>query len=121
MARDRRVDALERELGRYRKKVHDQREEIKQLREQLESVYAGSGQLQSATDALLAQTAIAYGIHVEDDDGKSLGFRLHLPLYDIAETLGRYEVTARKSFDGDGYTVGVFPREEEEAQDGVKS
>lgn len=98
---------LEHELGRYQKKVG----ELMKLNAQLSQRAAGVAEISIATDALLAQVAIAYGEDaVDPDTGAVIGKRLMLPKFDARETYRRYEVHARR--DGENYIIGVGLRDD---------
>lgn len=111
------IKRLEHELGRYRKKVADQAKETEKLRRKVADADAGSAQLQAMVDAVLTAVALEYGLHVTDEEasGEELGWRLSLPLVDVAELRRRYEIHARKNGSG-GVTIGVMEREAEGAQ-----
>lgn len=105
------IKRLEHELGRYRKKVADQAKETEKLRRKAADADAGSAQLQAMVDAVLTAVALEYGLHVTDEaSGEELGWRLSLPLVDVAELRRRYEIHARKNGSG-GVTIGVMERE----------
>ena len=106
------IKRLEHELGRWQKKVADQARETEKLRRQVADAEAGSAQIQSMVDAILTAVALQYGVHVTEDEepGKELGWRLSLPLVDVAELRRRSEIHARKNGSG-GVTVGVMERE----------
>ena len=108
------IKRLEHELGRYRKKVADQARETEKLRQKVADADAGSAQLSAMVDAVLTAVALEYGLHVTDEEasGKELGWRLSLPLVDVAELRRRYEIHARKNAAG-GVTIGVMEREAE--------
>lgn len=108
------IKRLEHELGRYRKKVADQARETEKLRQKVADADAGSAQLSAMVDAVLTAVALEYGLHVTDEEasGKELGWRLSLPLVDVAELRRRYEIHARKNGSG-GVTIGVMEREAE--------
>ena len=55
------IKSLEKELGKYRKKVTDQDKIIRKLSGELERAHAGAIQLQAATDAVLTAAALAHG------------------------------------------------------------
>lgn len=105
------IKRLEHELGRYRKKVADQARETEKLRQKMADADAGSAQLSAMVDAVLTAVALEYGLHVTDEEasGEELGWRLSLPLVDVAELRRRYEIHARKNASG-GVTIGVMER-----------
>lgn len=108
------INGLERELGRYRKKVEDQTKENEKLRKVISDALSGNLELQRGLDAILAQTAITYGEDAADPDtGEIIGWRLSLPLFSVSEILKCYEVRARKDEKTGAYIVGVVEREHE--------
>ena len=101
------VKRIEHELGRYQKKVG----ELMKLNAQLSKRAAGVSEISIATDALLAQVAIAYGEDaVDPDTGAVIGKRLVLPKFDARETYRKYEVHARR--DDENYIIGVGLRDD---------
>lgn len=101
------VKRLERELGRYQKKVG----ELMKINAQFARRAYGVAEISMATDALLAQVAIIYGEDVIDEDtGLTIGMRLTLPKFDVRKVYRQYEVHARK--DGDNYIIGVGLRDD---------
>lgn len=111
------IKALEKELGRYRKKVADQGKELNQLKEKLRTAYAGNIEINRTVDSVLAQTALAYGEDIRDEEsGVSLGRRLVLPISSIGKVLGKYEVKARRDDMEQVYYIAVVPREQAEAE-----
>ena len=101
------VKRLEHELGRYQKKDG----ELMKLNAQLSKRASGVAEISIATDALLAQVAIAYGEDaVDPDTGAVIGKRLMLPKFDARETYRKYEVHARR--DGENYIIGVGLRDD---------
>lgn len=101
------IKQLEHELGRYEKKVGD----LMKVNAQLAKRARGVAEISIATDALLAQVAIAYGEDaVDPDTGAVIGKRLMLPKFDARETYRKYEVHARR--DGENYIIGVGLRDD---------
>lgn len=106
------IKRLEKEIGRYKKKIADQAKENDELRRRLKAAHAGNGETQRAVDAILAQTAIIYGEKVMDEEtGAELGRSLTLPMFRVDDILARFEVRARRDTEADRYIVGVVPRE----------
>ncbi|MFR1826694.1 MAG: hypothetical protein ACLTKB_09120 [Lawsonibacter sp.] len=106
-----RIRELEHELGRYQKKVADQAKEAVRLRGELDRAYAGGVEAQRAMDAILIQTAVAYGQTVKDEEtGEELGWRLRLPVPNVEEIHARYEIHARRDGAEGAYIIGVAPR-----------
>lgn len=108
------IKSLEKELGRYRKKVADQDRIIKGLEDMVETANAGDRQMHMAVDAILAQAAVKYGAPVRDEEsGEPLGYRLVLPAFSIEKTLNRFEVRARRDEEAAEYVIGAMERREE--------
>lgn len=108
------IKNLEKELGRYRKKVADQQKEIFGLRKQLVVTIEGSSEANKAVDAILAQAALKYGEKARDEEtGEELGWRLSIPMFSVAETLEQYEVKTRRDENTQEYIVGVMERKAE--------
>lgn len=101
------IKKLKHEIGRYEKRCGD----LMKLNAQLSQRAAGVAEISIATDALLAQVAIAYGEDaVDPDTGAVIGKRLMLPKFDARETYRKYEVHARR--DGENYIIGVGLRDD---------
>lgn len=112
------IKGLEKELGRYRKKVEDQQKEIDALRKNLGAAMNGNAEINKAVDAILAIVALKYGNPIEDDDtGEELGWRLSLPLFSVAETLEKYEIRTRRDEKTQAYIVGVMEKKSVEAEE----
>ena len=105
------IKRLEHEIGRYRKKVADQSKVETRMRAMLEDAGAGAVQTHKAVDAILAQTAVTYGERVLDEEtGAEIGRRLTIPLFDVDDVLGKYEVRTRRDETDGTYVVGVVQR-----------
>ena len=112
------IKRLEKEIGRYQKKVADQAKEKERLRRLLEIAEAGAIQTHQAVDAILAQTAITFGEVVKDEEtGAELGHRLTVPAFKVGEILGKYQVRTRRDEETGSYIIGVVPKEEETEAD----
>lgn len=88
------VKRVERELGRYQKKVADLTRENARLREDMK----GLNQLRAAFDAWIIQIALAYGEAATDPDtGKEIPRMkaLHIERPKIVPTLRDYEIHQR--------------------------
>lgn len=88
------VKRVERELGRYQKKVADLTRENARLREDMK----GLNQLRMAFDAWTIQIALAYGEAVKDPDtGEDIPRMkaLHLERPKVNPLLGQYEIHQR--------------------------
>ena len=88
------VKRVERELGRYQKKVADLTQENARLREEMK----GMNQLRAAFDAWIIQIALAYGDEATDPDtGEDIPrmkvLRLERPK--VNPLLGKYEIHQR--------------------------
>lgn len=113
------IKNLEKELGRYRKKVADQQKEIFGLRKQLVVTIEGSSEANKAVDAILARVALKYGEKARDEEtGEELGWRLSIPLFSVSETLEQYEVRTRRDETTQEYIVGVMERAPKKAEEG---
>lgn len=109
------IKGLEKELGRYRKKIVDQQKEIDRLMEGIALAESGSMETNMLVDAIMAQTALKYGEPVEDEDtGERIGYRVTLPMFSVSETLKKYEVRTRRNNAAKEYVVGVMLRGQEE-------
>lgn len=104
-----RVQELERELGRYQKKVGDlQKQNARLAKEAL-----GIHEMSIGIDAWMAQVAMKYGEETKDPEtGEKTGWRLFVPLFDARETCGKYEVHTWKIGEGGNaqYVTGVGER-----------
>lgn len=108
------IKGLEKELGRYWKKVVDQQKEIRQLREQVDNLMGGLAELSIGMDAFQAQTALKYGTRaIDEDTGEKIGWNMSLPLYSAVETVEKYEVHTWKKEAEQEYFVGVMERKDE--------
>lgn len=105
-----RIKALETQLGKYRKKIDDQQKLVSKLSGEVEQSRSALEEIQSLTDAILANAAIACGEPVEED-GKTIGYRLTIPAFSVQETLEKYKIGARKDENG-AYTLGVMEKKE---------
>lgn len=109
------IKKLEKELGKYRKKVTDQDKLLRKLRDELENAHAGAIQLQAASDALATAVALRYGEVVKDDEtGEEIGWRLTVPMFSMLEMREKYEIHARRDEAENAYILGVSQREEPE-------
>lgn len=108
-----RIKELEKELGRYRKKVADQEKSIRKLAEREENAVKASIEAHMAVDAILARLAVKYGEPVKDEEtGEVIGFRVSVPVFSVDDTLRQYEVRTRRDAAAGEYTVGVMERKE---------
>ena len=90
---------------------NQQLEQAHLLRAMLEDAGAGAVQTHKAVDAILAQTAVTYGERVLDEEtGAAIGRRLTIPLFDVDDVLGKYEVRTRRDETDGTYVVGVVQR-----------
>ena len=105
------IKVLEKELGRYRKKVFDQSRELERYKRRCDIHDEAILQLNASLDAILIQCALKYG-REEREEGKVLGHRLELPIVDVQNLHHRYEIRARKDEETFRYIIGVVPREE---------
>lgn len=105
------IKSLERELGKWRKKVREEQAELKTLREDAEKADEAARELSETMDAVCTALALRYGAEKFDADAPEvhLGWNLELGEIDVAQLRADYEVHARRNGDG-GYTIGVMPR-----------
>lgn len=105
-------EAQKKELGRWQKKVKDQGRQIEVLKQRLAAADAGAMEMNNVLTAILSQVAVRYGQPEPDpeDPASPLGWRLELPMLDVAETLGKYEQHARRDTAKGLYIIGVVPR-----------
>lgn len=107
------IKAMQHEIGRYMKKINDQEKVIKGLEDLVDTATAANKEAHRAVDAILAQTSVKYGEQVKDDEtGDDIGYRLVVPIFSIDDTLGRFEVKARRDVVAGEYIVGVMERRE---------
>lgn len=105
------IKRLEREIGRWKKKVRDQGKELEKAKAFEAKYAAGIQETNRLVDGILAQVAVTMGERAKDPDtGEAIGWRLTLPGMDIAKATEKYEVRARRDEKG-GYTIGVTERE----------
>lgn len=104
------IKTLEKEVKKYQKKIEDQQKIIFRLSSKLDQAMAGLKEMQSLTDAVLANAAIACGEKVTEE-GETIGYRLTLPYFSASETLKRYKIGARKDESG-AYIIGVMERDD---------
>lgn len=86
------IKQLEHELGRYEKKVGD----LMKVNAQLAKRARGVAEISIATDALLAQVAIAYGEDAVDPDTGAVIANADAAEVRRRETYRKYEVHARR-------------------------
>ena len=103
-----RSEAADRELGRLRKKIGDQAEELKRLRVELEKTWEGSLQLQTAVTALLTAVTLEHGEELPDPE-QGPGRRLEIPGFSAEELRRRYTHRARR--EKGGYVIEVRERQ----------
>lgn len=109
-------EAQKKELGRWQKKVKDQGRQIEALKQRLAAADAGAMEMNNVLTAILSQVAVRYGQPEPDPENPAspLGWRLELPMLDVAETLGKYEQHARRDTAKGLYIIGVVPRRDGE-------
>ena len=78
------IKSLEKELGKYQKKVADQGKLLRKLRDELERSHAGAIQLQAAADGLLTAVALEFGEIVRDEE---TGAELEGATYSVGTTV----------------------------------
>lgn len=113
------IKGLEKELGRYRKKVADQQKENDALKKRMIQAMEGSAETNRAVDAILAQVALKYGEKARDEEtGDELGWRLSLPMFSVDEMMAQYEVRTRRDETTQEYIVGVMERGQKKSEEG---
>lgn len=106
------IKLLEKELGRYQKKVDDQGKVIASQHKSIMLTQRGAAEIQRGVDAIIAQAALTFGTDVADEEtGEHIGKRLVLPAFSVDDTLARYDIHARKDEATQAYIVGVVPKE----------
>lgn len=99
------IKRLERELGRWQKKVADQQKEMERLRKVEAVAQAAISDFSRQMDGALGAAAMRYGEQALDPDtGALLGWRMPLPAFSLEEQ--RYEVRTLRT-EGGGYLVIV--------------
>ena len=99
------IKRLERELGRWQKKVADQQKEMERLRKVEAVAQAAISDFSRQMDGALGAAAMRYGEQALDPDtGALLGWRMPLPAFSLEEQ--RYEVKTLRT-EGGGYLVIV--------------
>lgn len=107
------IKVLEKELGRYRKKVADQEKVIRKLARMEDNAVKANVEAHKAVDAILAQVAVKYGERARDDEtGEEIGYRMVVPAFSVDDTLREFEVRTRKDETAGEYIVGVMERRE---------
>ncbi len=105
------IKALEKELGRYKKKVADQSKTIRDLEKWAENAVEANMEIHKAVDAILARVAVGYGERaVDDETGEEIGWRMVVPAFSVDETLKQFGVRTRKDEAAGVYIVGVMER-----------
>lgn len=111
MTNKQKIREMEKELGRWKKHCEDLSKSNEKLLSERERVRMCSGML----DAVMIQTALAYGADaVDPDSGKVIGKRLALPEIDIRALTAKYELHARKDRETKEYIIGVGLRDDPE-------
>lgn len=104
------IKRLEKELGRWQKKVLDQRKELERLRQVEATAQEAIRETGRLLDGILTALALGLGERAEDPDtGEALGWRLIVPGFALGELEEKYEVQARRD-SGGGYVVGVMEK-----------
>lgn len=112
------IKDLEKELGRYRKKVADQKKTIIALNEQMDNARGCLAELSMDVDAILASTAILYGNEIPDGDtGEALGYRLIFPRFSPRDILSRYDVKTSTDKETGTYITEVTERKPAESEE----
>lgn len=99
---------MDKELGRYKKKVADQQKLIKQLQAENRELEEQEEKTRLTVDCLLAAVATQHGKE-ETEDGECLGWSLRVRVLDMLDMFKTYQVQARR--DGEDIVIGVCKRE----------
>lgn len=99
---------MDKELGRYKKKVADQQKLIKQLQAENQELVELEEITRVSMDCILAAVATQHGKE-ETEDGECLGWSLRIRVLDMLGMIETYQVQARK--DGEDIVIGVCKRE----------
>lgn len=99
---------MDKELGRYKKKVADQQKLIKQLQAENQELVDEVKTTKLSMDCILAAVATQHGKE-ETEDGERLGWSLRIRVLDMLGMFETYQVQARK--DGEDIVIGVCKRE----------
>lgn len=99
---------MDKELGRYKKKVADQQKLIKQLQAENQELVDEVKTTRLSMDCILAAIATQHG-REETEDGEILGWSLRIRVLDMLGMFKTYQVQARK--DGEDIVIGVCKRE----------
>lgn len=106
------IGNAEYELGRYRKKVKDQTDEIRRLKKEVEDAIEGVKEIRKSVDALISSVAKEYGEKVADDaTGETIGYRIKVRYPFVLDD--RFYVQCKKWPDSDDLTIGLIKKMEE--------
>ena len=86
------IKQLEKELGRYQKKVADQQKELREWKKKWEDLHESSKALSVAMDMNMAYLCEKYGEKKLDEDGSFLAYVLKIDGKALASAWERYEV-----------------------------
>lgn len=100
-------------LGRYKKKVEDQRKQILTLTRERDECYGGLNEMKIAMDTVLAEVAVKYGVKAEGIDK----WLLVVPLPSVKRNTRDYTVHADVGKDNESYVVTVTRKQREEGDD----
>ena len=106
-ARDEQLIAALKKIKRVEYQRRATFEELRRVRGELRDAIKGSAEVTRLSDAVLIETAIAYGTE-EELDGRTV-YRLALPKIDVNRTLERCELWAQK--EDDSYVLYAGRRE----------
>lgn len=86
------------------------RETIRRQRQELEALRKGVAEVSRAADSILAALAERYG-EAEQEEGKTLGWRLLCPIDSVAQALEHMEVRCRRDEKQGMYIIGAVHRQ----------
>lgn len=98
-----RIKGMERQAAAMRETIRRQRQELEALRK-------GVAEVSRAADSVLAALAERYG-EAEQEEGKTLGWRLLCPIDSVAQALEHMEVRCRRDEEQGMYIIGAVHRQ----------
>lgn len=98
-----RIKGMERQAAAMRETIRRQRQELEALRK-------GVAEVSRAADSVLAALAERYG-EAEQEEGKTLGWRLLCPIDSVAQALEHMEVRCRRDEKQGMYIIGAVHRQ----------
>lgn len=106
---NREISNAEYELGRYRKKVKEQAEELRMANRKLEDALDGVQELRVAVDAIICSLSKQYGERVKDEStGEVIGYRIHVA-YPFAMD-SQFSIRCSKQPESHEMTIGLIKK-----------